>query len=267
MSFSKYTDVRDAINAGRVFTSYAYLSRNSSTAGLWDGTPVYFASGDAPASTPGTAFSNKGLNFPNTTGTKHLISMEVMVNTTGGASGTGVGVVMLYDRLVGVGPILTTSTGVKTVNSAALPRYTSGEGVIAVLEQVAAINSGCTINLDSYTNAAGTTGQQGPSIVIANRTNGWSLPGVQVGDRGCKSVESINVTAASVTTGSVNVVLIKPLAMMTMAQFTTNRREHVLQLTSPAQIFDGASLELAVLPSTGILTNNLTVALKFAYSS
>lgn len=137
-----------------------------------------------------------------------------------GPPDAGYGWAMLCDRLSHSGGLSGTLNTTQTTNlpTAALTRYTSGDGVHAALEYYSAVgtNSGVTATA-SYTNQAGTAARTSLAIA-ANRAAGWGMTGnmhpipLQVGDSGFKSVESVTLSATTGTAGNFGVTLYKPLA-------------------------------------------------------
>lgn len=127
------------------------------------------------------------------------------------------GTFMLCDRLSHQGGLNATTTGVVTTNlpTAALTRYTSGEGVWMGLTVYSQIGASTTSIVCSYTNQAGTGGQASPSIVIGNtgfrEVNRMLLMPLASGDTGVRSVENVNLNATTGTAGNYGVTLFKPL--------------------------------------------------------
>jgi hypothetical protein len=108
------------------------------------------------------------------------------------------------------------------------------------------------VSLNSYTNEAGTAGRAGGSLTFpAAATAIHSLIGplpIQAGDKGIRSVEvGLNVgTAASA--GDCNLVLLRPLAIVTPPFGGWGERDLVLQLSALHRIHDGATLAHAMFP-------------------
>jgi hypothetical protein len=176
---------------------------------------------------------------------------------------------MVYDRLVGVGGLSVASTGNKTVNGVALPRYTgaSASVVEAWLEvTTATTTTAAVVSMNNYTNQGGTGGRSGGNVTFpATATDVRTmikLP-LQAGDKGVQDCSSINVgTAASA--GVVNFLLIRPLAFIPLLANIWNEKDLVLQFPSMARVFDGASLSLALL-ATGTTATNVYGTMKAAY--
>lgn len=253
--FTTYADLKAEIEAGKTFTyEFHKVSTAPEVTGGWHSiwrVANRPAAGADPAGTPGAAYTDSAgsMFFPNvSTDQKYLISM-------GGVASQAC-TLMLYDRLVGVGGISVASTGNKTINSAALPRYTDGVDVQVWLEvSTATTTTAPVVNLNSYTaNDAVGAGRTGGSITFpAAATNVDSLIGpmpLQVGDKGVKSVEvGLNVgTAASA--GVVSVILIKPLAYLNLFQHTWAELDYVLNMSVFPRVYDGASLALAMWAGT-----------------
>lgn len=206
----------------------------------------YPAAGADPAGTPGEAYSStdgglaKWANL--SPQTKHLVSLE------GGASVDCM--LMLYDRLVGVGGITLNSTGNKTVSSATLPRYTDGKGVQAWLEVTTATTTTAPIvSMNSYTDQDGNTGASGATITFpAAATNVDALIGplpVASGDYGVRAVSTINVATAA-SAGVASLVLLRPLAYLPLVANVGNALDFMAMIPSLPRIYDGATPALAI---------------------
>lgn len=127
---------------------------------------------------------------------------------------------LLIDRLAHQGGLSGTSTTSQTTNlpTAALPRYTSGGGVMAAIEIYAAVGSTATTLTASYTNQAGTSGRTTKDLVFGGNGNLAArlflpLP-LQDGDTGVQSVESVTLAASTATAGNFGVTLFKPLLLV-----------------------------------------------------
>lgn len=269
MPFSSYDDMVSEITSGK-FQDFNFqkVTGTMHGAGIWhslwrvNNTP---SAGADPATTPGTAYSNTAgsINFAaQATDTKHIITLGAVATTNC--------TLMLYDRLVGVSGISVASTGNKTINSTALGRYTGASAldVQCWLEvTTATTTTAAVVNLNSYTNDAGTSGRSGANFTFpaaATVLNSFLGPlPLASGDLGVRSVEvGLNVATAA-SAGVVNVVLIKPLLYLPLIANQWNERDAVLQITAMPRLFDGASLAMAVLASgtaTTTVWGNLRVA-------
>lgn len=220
---------------------------------LWASSGMPGAGGE-PSATPGDAFTNVAgsINFPNQSPDhKHFF-------TFGGVA-TQDCVLMVYDRLTGVGGVSIATTGNKTIDTVALPRYagTDALGVQVWIEVTTAVSAGTpAITLNSYTAQDGTTGRSGAALTLSATPTAhamYQLP-LQSGDLGVRSVETINVGVAG-TSGVVNVVLVKPLVQIPLIASQWNEVSLVSQLHSLPRVYDGASLGFAFLASTTTAPN------------
>lgn len=220
---------------------------------LWTATGSPGA-GSAPAGTPGAAYDNAtgSINWAAVSPDyKFMVSVDLMANQNC--------TVMIYDRLVGVGGLSTTTTGNKTVSSAALTRYTSTAAtpVQAWLEVTTATTATApVITMNSYTSADGATGQTGTAVTFPAAatvlTSMIRLPEA-AGKVGVQTCSTINVGTAS-TLGAVSFVLLRPLAYLPILASQGNKVNLVLDFPSFLRIFDTASLALAILTSTNVTT-------------
>jgi hypothetical protein len=127
---------------------------------------------------------------------------------------------IIIDALNISGGLNATVTTAQTTNlpTAALTRYTSGEGVHAGIVIHTALGGTATTATISYTNQAGTSGQTSPSFVFGGSGNQGigqilRIP-LAAGDTGVQSVESITLAATTGAAGNFGIILYKPLAMM-----------------------------------------------------
>lgn len=253
--FTSYDDMINEATTNGKTQEFDFMKVGGTTqgAGFWyslgriGAIPAAITDGAAGSGTPGsggTALTNASgtLNGPN-------VSTDQKAMVTFGAISTVACSLMLYDRLVHVSGIVTTSTGSKNVGSAALPRYTgaSSVGVQAWLEVTTATTVTAPVaHLLTYTDDGGTTANVGASNTsfpaAATVLNTMVGPlAMAAGDAGIRSVETLNVDTAS-TVGAVQLVLLKPIATINLPANTWVEKDFVLQLTALPRIFDGASL-------------------------
>jgi len=222
---------------------------------LWlnKGTP---GPGVAPATTPGTSYDNDSgsINWADQSPKeKYVLAIEAF----GGQNG----ILKVYDRLVAVSGISLASTGAKTVNSAALPRYsgTAAAGVEAWVEvTTATATTAPVVKIDSYTNEAGATGRSGDNIsfpVAATQAGAFIGPlPLQAGDLGVRSVEAgLNVVTAA-SAGVCNVVLLRHLGYIGITDDTIMSPNMILRPDSMPRIYDGAAIALALMKTDVDLT-------------
>lgn len=217
---------------------------------LWKGVGNPGA-GSNPATTPGDVHDSDATSsvagsiwFPDrSTDLKYLMAFEAVSSQPG--------TLVLYDRLCGVSGISVATTGAKTVNSAALTRYT---GTAAVNNEVwAEVTTAFTttapvLNLNSYTSADGTTAQAGGSITIpvaqATLNQMFILP-LSATKQGVRSVEAgLNVGTAAAA-GAVNLLIVRRLATLSLTANIGDRVSFHNDVFGPPQVFDNASLGLA----------------------
>lgn len=256
--FTSYDDLIDKITVSGQGSTFAF-SKGPYTpqgAGVWytlwtsAGMP---GAGSAPASTPGTVYTQAAgsIYFPNRSPAQtHLLTFGAVANTAC--------TLLLYDRLVGVGGIALSPAAAKTVNTQALPRYsgTNAAGVQAWLEVTTATASSGTVALSSYTNESGVAGRAGAAVgwpfAASNAGTMLGPMPLQAGDTGVRSVET--VTTATSTAGVINVVLIRPLVYLPLTANNWQEKDMVLQIASMPQLYDGASLGVAIQASAASST-------------
>jgi hypothetical protein len=176
---------------------------------------------------------------------------------------TTAGVFFLADRLVHTSALSGIVTTAQTVGSAALTRYTTGEDVECWLEIYAATGATAVTATVSYTNEAGTAGRTGTASIVATTVAGQMFPvALQSGDKGVRSVQSVTLSASTLTAGNFGITLLKRLATMNVLQANSGG---VLDFggTGLPQVQAGACLSflcLASTTSTGILTGVVKTA-------
>ena len=131
---------------------------------------------------------------------------------------------ILADRLSHQGGLDGTVTTAQTTNlpTAALTRYTSGDGVWAVVEVYTAVGSTVTTVTASYTNQAGTASQTTQAVAFggvsstagAGPVRSVGLLPLASGDTGIRSVESVTLAASTTTAGNFGITLLKPLLLL-----------------------------------------------------
>ena len=132
-------------------------------------------------------------------------------------AGFASGVYLICDRLGMSGGLSGTVTTAQSTNlpTAALTRYTSGEGVMAGLVIANAVGTTATTVSVSYTNTAPTAGRTSPLVRIGGtgfrEANRIILLPNESGDTGVRAVASVTVTATTGTAGNFGVLLFKPL--------------------------------------------------------
>lgn len=128
------------------------------------------------------------------------------------------GVYIICDRLAHSGGLSGTTTGAQTTNlpTPALTRHTSGVGVMIGLTIYTIIGTTATSVSATYTNQSGVGSRVTPLVQIGatgfNGANRMILLPLQAGDSGVQSVESVTLSASTVSAaGNFGVTLFKPL--------------------------------------------------------
>jgi hypothetical protein len=158
---------------------------------------------------------------------------------------------MLVDRLWHNSGLDRTLTTAQTVNSVAWPARdingsTNGEGVYLAIEVSSAMGTGQpTITVD-YTNSAGTSGRTGVGIDTTRSgapAGQWFLIGLQEGDVGVRSVQSVTFSVSWGTSGVLHLVAYRPVAMINNASSPNNFAvDDALTLAMP-QLWDNSVLQ------------------------
>jgi hypothetical protein len=137
------------------------------------------------------------------------------------------GVLMLLDRLWHNGGYTITSTSAQNSTTPTWPARcptsgtddtpaTTGEGVMAFVEISAVTGSGVPTVTMNYTNQAGTSGRTAFNTIstLASSAVGALYPmGLQAGDTGIRSIQSITLSATW-TSGTMNMVVARLIAML-----------------------------------------------------
>jgi hypothetical protein len=134
------------------------------------------------------------------------------------AAATIGGTLILADRLWHNGGYTITSTSAQNSTTPTWPARdiagsTNGDGVLLGMEISAATGAGTPTITASYTNQSGTGSRSGTNILatVASSIAGSFYPiGLQAGDTGVRSVQSITLSATW-TSGTMNLVAYRPL--------------------------------------------------------
>lgn len=215
-----------------------------------------------PASTPGAALTDDSTSLfllHALSGKQKFLRACAYTCSSNAASSS----LRLWDRLVGVGSIDPTSTGDKTVNSTALTRFTDAGGVQVWLEvQVAPSTTAIVCSMSSYTDQSGGTAHAGATVTFPSATLGIGnfvgpMP-MQAGDRGVKSIETLNIaTASGGTTARLIVWLVRPLLMAHAYDQLWTEREFPIPFANAIILPDGASVGGASIGLAGTETHRL----------
>ena len=269
MAIQSIDNLINSISAGKTtrFDWNKITGGAAYTAGRWyemlslAGSPVATAfPGTALTWVPCTESTGDGTNafgIPHggnvSTDLKHLLNMAAW-----GTAATSVPSTLMLVDVQGYYPgINMNSNTSQTLLGTPSLRYTNGVGLRAFLA-VRATTGATAHNLSmSYTNQAGTSGRTLPvtvactaSAIVPHITHsgtaannyGPFLPLAQ-GDTGIQSVQSVQLSAASGTASTSALVIVKPLAQITIGVAALMTEKDLLnQIPSMPQIKDGACL-------------------------
>lgn len=227
------------------------------TTSLWmgDGNPSGSNIGPSTAVVPTNAtLGALGQTDPGGGREKFIVQVAAVVGQPG--------LLWIYDRLSHQGGLVGNLATPQTTNlpTAALTRYTTGDGCIAWVETYDQVG-GTTVNFSvSYTNQAGTSGRTSPSVSLAASSTGLNrmnfIPLLSP-DSGIRSVESVTLAATTGAAGYLGVTIGKPLAVVHMntwppsglAQSGGGSRNFTIGLPDIPKVFPGACLALAWTPA------------------
>lgn len=269
--FSSYDDLITELttNGKEYFRTFYKVSSAPEAAGVYHGVWKQAGipgAGANPATTPGTAYDDAAgsITYPDQASDfKHLVTFGAIANVAC--------TLFLCDRLVGISGIAINATGDKTVNSAALPRYSgaAAAGVEAFYEvTTVTATTAAVVSLNQYTSQDGTTDRAGGTITFpAAATNVDTMVGpfpLQAGDTGIRSIEVGMNVATAAASGAGQIILLRRLAALYLPLNTWVERDLVLQLASMPRIYDGASLMLMI-QATGTGAVTMHGMIKVAY--
>lgn len=268
-----FQGVKQSVERGRAypFTKNSLTTAANRPMSYWTATPN---AGAAPgvaaacnANTAGALLQEPKLT--SLTNSFFLTQAEMSIATTAFTS------LMLVDRLSHQGGLSGASATAQTTNlpTAALPRYTSGEGVMAALEIYTAIGSTATTATISYTNQAGVSGRTSKPAVIGgaseNTVSRFIIITLQDDDTGIRSVESVTLAATTATAGNFGVTLFKPLMILPNFSFVADQVQPRTLNTLVGgsgccpEIMDDACLQLLGLSNStvvGVVTGAFSLA-------
>lgn len=271
MGFSSVDDLVTEVTGGK-YASVRYQKTNSagatSAAGrahslfTWTGIPTAGSySGTAGVATQLTSSTTGALNLNSAVSpdTRHLLSMSSWTASTVVTPAT----LILCDFLLYYPSCVVTGTPTTLNNTATLPRYTSGDGVMCFVEVQTALGAASPALTLTYTDESGNTGNAGlaltspansaPISTLFQNNGGIFLP-LAGADKGVRRIDSY--TLASGTTGTVAFVLCKPLAEIPLlAANTATERDFLSQIPALPKIEDGACLGFITMIGAAMTTS------------
>ena len=260
MAITTLDQLLGAVNQPKSFGKVSATAKGAGTfQSLWTtaglptaGVTPTTAAGVAPTSTTAGA-----IKFTNpVTGLSYLSKVSSTHQT--------VGTLILYDRLVHTAALNATLTTAQTVNSAALTRNTSGEGVEIFLEFYTATGATASNVTVSYTNSDGVAGRTSVSVPMpVTPVAGQMLPiPLQSGDKGVRSIQSVTLSASTGTAGNFGITLVERIAEMPVCVAGGGIVLDPFALGLP-KIEDNACLAFMVVcstTSTGFITGTFNIA-------
>jgi hypothetical protein len=171
------------------------------------------------------------------------------------AANVQAGMLLLVDRLWHNGGFNITLTTAQNIVSPTWPARdadgaTSGAGVLLSVDVSATTGAGTPTLTASYTNSAGTAGRTATNVLTtaassAAGTSYWL--GLQAGDLGVRSVESLTLSATW-TSGTINMVAYRILAALELSAASVPNAIDALTSGFP-RIYDGSVPYFIFLPS------------------
>ena len=182
------------------------------------------------------------------------------------ASATQAGGLWLMDRIWHNGGFTITSTAAQSITSPTWPSRcptsgtddtpaTTGHGVLLAVEVSAATGAGTPTITISYTNQAGTAGRTATNVIATVATSAIGAVyfiGLQAGDTGVRSVQSLTLSATW-TSGTINLVAYRPLAYLELPVAATPNSIDAITGCLP-RIYDGTVPWLVFQPNTTTAT-------------
>lgn len=223
MAITTRAGVRSGLQWSRTFVKVAAANAQSTKwATFWaaSGNP---GAGSYSASLAGATCSSSttgALPFTNpASGNSYLAAIEAALvnnNYTGGQ-------LLLCDRLWHNGGFTITSTSAQTVTSVTFPARdsnasTNGRDVMLALEVSADCGAATPTITVSYTNDAGTSGRTATNWLASASSPAATTVypiGLQAGDRGVRSVESLTLSASWVS-GTINLVAYRLIGVLNL---------------------------------------------------
>jgi hypothetical protein len=171
------------------------------------------------------------------------------------------GTLLLLDRLWHNGGFTITSTSAQSITSPAWPARdvagsTNGDGVLIGLEVSAAAGAAAPTLTLAYTNQAGTASRSATNLDATQASpaaGAFYRLGLQAGDTGVRSVQSLTLSASWVS-GTINLVAFRILAALELTAANTPNAIDALTSGFP-RLFNGVVPYLVFVPSTTTASN------------
>lgn len=177
------------------------------------------------------------------------------------------GALLLLDRLWHNGGITITSTAAQSITSPTWPARcptsgiddtpaTTGRNVLLAVEVSAPTGAGTPTITISYTNEAGATGRTATNILATVATSAIGATyfiGLQAGDVGVRSVQSITLSATW-TSGTINLVAYRLISSVVIGAANVDGEADILTGGRPI-LYNGTVPWLVFVPNTTTATN------------
>ncbi|MBM3813449.1 MAG: hypothetical protein FJW20_17645 [Acidimicrobiia bacterium] len=253
-------------------TVFVKTTATGGVSGVWysllrsAGFPNAIAPSNIPGGTALNRTSQGAIPLQNpASGSKYLLTLGVSVPSI-----TGFSAILLADVLVAAANISATSTAAQTVNTAALTRWATGDGVLMTLGVTTALGATASNVTISYTNSSGVAGRSTGAIAMtgsaaANRlqpgAGGFLIP-LQNGDTGVRSIQTVTFSA-SMGAGVLDIYLFKPLVLIpTVGANTFIERDSTVQIDGLTELPVGSDSQVGCLGcfalTGGTATSTLT---------
>ncbi len=266
--FSTYDQIINALTTGKGQLIFFQKASITSVAAywyrLWNGAGFPGAGSEPSPALQGAVPTKDTLGAmpianPTSPATLHMLSF--------GAGGPTLEALMLYDRIWHVGGInLNINTLQSFTGTLAPTRHSDGIGNELLIEVTTASGTTATTITVNYTNTLDQSKQATvtwpASAQPVNRA--WFLS-LAAGDLGVKSVQSVQLSAATGAAGVANLVMFNgaETVVVPWAANQWTERDLVLQMANLPRVLDNACLALMVLASatsTGVITGRLQLA-------
>lgn len=183
------------------------------------------------------------------------------------ANATQAGTLLLLDRIWHNGGFTITSTAAQNITSPTWPSRcptsgtddtpaTTGHAILLAVEVSAATGAGTPTITISYTNQAGTAGRTATNIIATVATSAIGATyfiGLQAGDTGVRSVQSLTLSATW-TSGTINLVAFRELAALELPGAFIPSAIDLVTGGMP-RLYNGTVPWLVFIPNTTTATN------------
>ena len=252
MSFANYDAYVDAMRLNQAADFQTGSVAGGRLTAIW---PLFFPAPAIPTTSIAldkTSAQSIG-SIPDAT--SNLLQIIGARINTSGTAGAALIAVDLLNVSGGMSAIVAATQQTTNLPTAALTRYTTGEGVMIGLIIHAQIGTTATTVTVRYTNQAGTANRVSTAQAFggtgSREANRLVLIPLAAGDTGVRSVQGVTVAATTGTAGNFGVALIKPLTMFCLDSTTGTMPLDAVSsggmIGSFAEFADDACLSLAAI--------------------